>query len=75
MASTTSALIAFVLKKAGAEVTIVENGQSAMEKARTSRDAGRPFDVILMDIQMPVMDGYTATSRLRASVIAERSSV
>jgi Amt family ammonium transporter len=58
-------LIAFILKKAGAEVTVVENGQTAMDRAVEARDAGRPFDVILMDIQMPVMDGYTATSRLR----------
>ena len=60
-------LISFVLKKAGASVSIVENGQAAMERALEARDAGKPFDVILMDIQMPVMDGYTATSRLRAA--------
>jgi Amt family ammonium transporter len=58
-------LIAFILKKAGADVTIVENGQAAMDRAVEARNAGRPFDVILMDIQMPVMDGYTATMRLR----------
>jgi signal transduction histidine kinase len=60
-------LISFVLKKAGAQISIVENGLAAMERALEARAAGQPFDVILMDIQMPVMDGYTATGRLRAA--------
>jgi len=60
-------LIAFLLKKAGAEVTLAENGQIALERALAARDQGNPFDVILMDMQMPVMDGYTATERLRGA--------
>ncbi|MCH7752359.1 MAG: response regulator, partial [Planctomycetes bacterium] len=58
-------LIAFLLKKAGAEVTVAENGQIAHDLALASRDEGAPFDVILMDMQMPVMDGYDATGKLR----------
>ncbi|MFO7904911.1 MAG: PAS domain S-box protein [Pirellulaceae bacterium] len=57
-------LISFVLKKAGAEVAVAENGQIACEKALAAREAGTPFDVILMDMQMPVMDGYKATQEL-----------
>ncbi|NLX14092.1 MAG: response regulator [Phycisphaerales bacterium] len=58
-------LIAFILKKAGAEVTIAENGRIAVEQAMTAADNGQPFDVILMDMQMPVLDGYQATTELR----------
>ncbi len=58
-------LIHFVLKKAGCDVEVVSNGREARDRALTAWRAGKPFDVILMDMQMPVMDGYTATSLLR----------
>jgi len=58
-------LISFVLRKAGAEVTVADNGQVAVAKALAACHEGRPFDVILMDIQLPVLDGYQATSQLR----------
>ena len=59
-------LIAFVIRKAGAEVTVVENGQLAVDAAMQATDSGRSFDVILMDMQMPVLDGYGAVAVLRA---------
>jgi CheY-like chemotaxis protein len=61
-------LICFYLRKAGAEVEIAENGRLAMERALGSApDHGRPrFDLIIMDMQMPEMDGYTAAATLRA---------
>lgn len=59
-------LIAHVLRKAQAEVTLVENGALAVEAALTALADAKPFDMILMDMQMPVMDGYTATTMLRS---------
>ena len=58
-------LLSFILKKAGVKVAIVENGLQAYEQALAAEQKGEPFDVILMDMQMPVMDGYTATAKLR----------
>ncbi len=58
-------LISYILKKAGAEVSVVNNGRSAISEALTAMDDGQPFDVILMDMQMPIMDGYAATAALR----------
>tara|TARA_R110002049_G_scaffold285698_4_gene466981 strand:+ start:104227 stop:106986 length:2760 start_codon:yes stop_codon:yes gene_type:complete len=55
-------LIGLVLKDAGATVTCAENGQQGVDMIVRHQDE---FDLILMDMQMPVMDGYTATGRLR----------
>jgi CheY-like chemotaxis protein len=68
-------LIAMLLKKAGATVTVVENGQLAVElglkamrgELRRREDPGGRFDMILMDMQMPVLDGCQATRQLRAA--------
>ena len=55
-------LIGFLLQKAGAFVDIVENGQQAIDAM--CQDS-KTYDVILMDMQMPVIDGYTASRKLR----------
>jgi len=58
-------LISFLLRKAGAEVSLAENGAVAVEQVLAASEQGKSFDLILMDMQMPVMDGYEATRVLR----------
>lgn len=58
-------LVRWMLERAGAAVTTVENGIDACELAIRHLADDLAFDVIVMDMQMPMLDGYRATRRLR----------
>jgi signal transduction histidine kinase/CheY-like chemotaxis protein len=58
-------LITTYLVKAGATVKVVADGRRAVEEASAALAEGKPYDLILMDMQMPELDGYGATSKLR----------
>jgi two-component system sensor kinase len=60
-AETNRDLISLVLGDCGAEITLAENGQEAVDYAQSDQE----FDIVLMDMQMPILDGYSATRKLR----------
>jgi CheY-like chemotaxis protein len=59
-------LVSMLLRRAGAIVETAENGRIARDFALATMPRHEPYDVILMDMQMPEIDGYEAASQLRA---------
>ncbi len=58
-------LISFLLQKSGAEVSIADNGRAAINAIEAACKGDLAIDLILMDMQMPILDGYAATRELR----------
>ncbi len=63
-------LIQTFLQRDGATVVIASDGRAGVDVIEAVRDDDDAFDLVLMDMQMPVLDGYGATRRLRASGFA-----
>src|SRR5262245_23672404 len=58
-------LVSYMLRRAGADVVTADNGEEAVAKAVAAAAGERAFDLVVMDMQMPVLDGFGATSELR----------
>jgi CheY-like chemotaxis protein len=63
-------LIAAILRRAGLDVEVARNGRIAVELALNAENSEHPFDLVLMDVQMPELDGRGATRELRRAGFA-----
>jgi PAS domain S-box-containing protein len=61
----TARLVTMLLEDTGLTVQAVSNGQQAIDAVIAARAIAQPFDAVLMDMQMPILDGYAATLKLR----------
>ncbi|MES2771703.1 MAG: response regulator [Pseudomonadota bacterium] len=63
-------ITAHYLQNLGAEVCTAQNGQEAIDKLKQGT-----FDLIVMDLNMPVLDGYAAAERIRAGIVPEQQHI
>ena len=59
-------LMRSLLTRLGHHVVITTNGEAALESWQAAESAGTPYDLVLMDLQMPELDGIETTKRFRA---------
>jgi PAS domain S-box-containing protein len=59
-------LIGLRLRRAGADVVMARDGQEALDRTQEALEESRPFDAVIIDMQMPILDGYDAVRELRA---------
>ncbi len=59
-------LVQVFVNKLGGKTVLCENGEEAIARIRSDQSEGLEFDIVLMDMQMPVMDGITAVRQLRS---------
>lgn len=66
-------LMRTLLAKLGHQVVLTTNGEAALESWLAAEGAGAPYDVVLMDVQMPHLDGIAATRQIRAREAGQRA--